>query len=98
MTSTAATATTVAQTQTEVLLSTLPITTVPPENYRFLPGSSIFVNSTTASSNITNSTAPNLTVPLFNGTGYYVEDEVEPGNFISFFTFFISTWKDVSSF
>lgn len=45
--------------------------TLPPEQYRFIPGSTpTFVNKTVAT----------LKEPPFNGTGYYIEDgEVETG-------------------
>lgn len=50
--------------------------TAPPENFRFIPGwtPSLKNNNT----NITS--IPTGRTPVFNGTGYYIDDEVEPGN------------------
>lgn len=43
----------------------------PAQNFRFIPG------STPSYGNLTEST---LSSPVFNGTGYYIDDEVEPGD------------------
>lgn len=65
------------ETPLEVPLSTIPAITVPPENYRFIPGSTVVLNST--SSSFINNTLSTLKTPSFNGTGYYIDDEVEQG-------------------
>lgn len=65
-------------TQTETILTTLPLPTVasvPPENFRFVPGSAMVTNST-INPRITNGTHKS---PFFNGTGYYIEEETEQG-------------------
>lgn len=48
--------------------------TAPPENFRFIPG------WTPTLKNNNNSSGPTPRGPVFNGTGYYIDDEVEPGN------------------
>lgn len=47
-------------------------TTPPPENFRFIPG---------WTPGLKNVTSPTGKTAVFNGTGYYIEDEFEPGNY-----------------
>lgn len=46
--------------------------TAPPENFRFIPGWTPSLKN--------NSSVPTGRTSVFNGTGYYIDDEVEPGN------------------
>ncbi|KAK5641537.1 hypothetical protein RI129_010084 [Pyrocoelia pectoralis] len=61
------------------VFSTLPTLTVPPENFRFIPGSTVVLNNTSTASSFVNNTISTLKSPSFNGTGYYIDDEVEQG-------------------